>query len=145
MADLQVLAPLRIESFAYGGADTIIGAGRDRARRAGSKLAARLDDQTAVALVGVAGALDPQLVPGDLIIASELRSTESESARALPASALLAAEFKRSRVPAHTGPVVTSTPGVHPRSGWPGVRLFHWRNCSRSPRVRSYPVRNSRL
>jgi 4-hydroxy-3-methylbut-2-enyl diphosphate reductase len=108
MAKLRVLAPLRIESFAYGGADTIIGAGQDRARRAGSKLAARLDERTAVALVGVAGALAPQLVAGDLIIASELRSTESSASRHLPGAALLSAEFKRSRVAAHTGPVVTS-------------------------------------
>jgi 4-hydroxy-3-methylbut-2-enyl diphosphate reductase len=109
MADLEVLAPLRIESFAYGGADTVIGAGRDRARRAGSKLAARLDEQTAVALVGVAGALAPQLVPGDLIIANELRSTESAGSRHLPGAALLSAEFRRARIAAHTGALVTST------------------------------------
>jgi len=109
MADLQVIAPLRIESFAYGGADTVIGAGQDRARRAGSKLAARLDERTAVALVGVAGALAPQLVPGDLIIASELRSTESSASRNLPGAALLSAEFRRFKVAAHTGPLVTSS------------------------------------
>jgi 4-hydroxy-3-methylbut-2-enyl diphosphate reductase len=109
MANLQVLAPLRIESFAFGGADTIIGVGRDRAERTGSKLAARLDERTAVALVGVAGALDPQLVPGDLVIASELRNTESTTSRNLPGAALLSAEFRRSRVDVHTGPVVTST------------------------------------
>lgn len=107
-AELEVLAPLRIESFAFGGADTIIGAGRERAQRAGAKLAARLDEQTAVALVGVAGALAPELVPGDLIIASELRSTESSTARELPGSALLSAEFRRSRGSVHLGPVVTS-------------------------------------
>ncbi len=107
-ANLQVLAPLRIESIAYGGADTIIGAGRDRAQRSGAKLAARLDELTAVALVGVAGAVAPQLVPGDLIIASELRSTESTTSRNLPGAALLGAEFKRSRFAVHTGPVVTS-------------------------------------
>ncbi len=28
------------------------------------------------------------------------------------------------------GPVVTSTPGVSPYSGWPGVCEPHWRNCS---------------
>ena len=151
MADLQVLAPLRIESFAYGGADTIIGAGRDRARRAGSKLAARLDERTAVALVGVAGALAPQLVPGDLIIASELRSTESTTSRNLPAAALLAAEFKRSRVAAHTGPVVTSTEVRarpinaassptrarwrsiwSPRGSWTTFRTILWPSCARS-------------
>jgi 4-hydroxy-3-methylbut-2-enyl diphosphate reductase len=99
---------LRIESFAYGGADTIIGSGRDRAQRAGEKLAAHLDALTAVALVGVAGGLAPQLVPGDLIIASELRSTESATSRTLPGAALLGAEFLRSGVAVHTGPVVTS-------------------------------------
>jgi 4-hydroxy-3-methylbut-2-en-1-yl diphosphate reductase len=108
LADLNVLTPLRIESMAYGGADTIIGAGKDRARRSGAKLAAHLDEETAVALVGVAGALAPELVPGDLIIASELRSTESTTARTLPASAMLAAEFRRSGVECRTGPLVTS-------------------------------------
>ncbi len=108
MAELEVLAPLRIESIAYGGADTVIGSGRARARRSGAKLAARLDEQTAVALVGVAGALAPELRPGDLIIASELRSTESLAARPLPGASMLGAELRRSRVPVRTGPLVTS-------------------------------------
>src|ERR1700683_2464587 len=108
LANLNVLTPLRIESFAYGGADTVIGAGRDRAQRSGAKLAARLDEKTAVALIGVAGALAPELKPGDLIIASELRSTESTTSRNLPASTLLSSEFRRSRLTFHTGPLVTS-------------------------------------
>jgi hypothetical protein len=40
-------------------------------------------------------------------------------------------------MPWPSGPVVTSTPGVQPRSGWPGVRLFHCLNCSRSVIARS--------
>jgi 4-hydroxy-3-methylbut-2-enyl diphosphate reductase len=115
-AELEVLAPLRIESFAFGGADTIIGAGRQRATRAGAKLAARLDEQTAVALVGVAGALAPELVPGDIIIASELRSTETATSRELPGSSLLSAEFRRSRHRVRLGPLVTSSTYV-PSSG----------------------------
>jgi 4-hydroxy-3-methylbut-2-enyl diphosphate reductase len=115
-AELEILAPLRIESFAFGGADTIIGAGRQRASRAGAKLAARLDEQTAVALVGVAGALAPELVPGDIIIASELRSTESATSRDLPGSSLLTAEFRRSRHRVRLGPLVTS-PTYVPSSG----------------------------
>jgi 4-hydroxy-3-methylbut-2-en-1-yl diphosphate reductase len=107
---------MRIESMAYGGADTIIGAGRDRARRSGARLAAHLDEVTAVALVGVAGALAPELVPGDLIIASELRSTDSPTSRKLPASPLLAAEFRRSGLSCHTGPLVTS-PTYVPTNG----------------------------
>jgi len=108
VADLSVLTPLRIESFAFGGADVVIGAGANRARRAGVELAAKLDEQTAVALVGVAGGLAPELVPGDLVIASELRNTESTTSRNLPAAALLAAEFRRAHLPVHTGPLVTS-------------------------------------
>jgi 4-hydroxy-3-methylbut-2-enyl diphosphate reductase len=71
-------------------------------------LAAKLDELTAVALVGVAGGLAPELVPGDLVIASELRNTESTASINLPAAALLAAEFRRDHLAVHTGPLVTS-------------------------------------
>jgi 4-hydroxy-3-methylbut-2-en-1-yl diphosphate reductase len=107
-AELEVITPLRIESFAFGGADTIIGAGRDKAQKSGAKLAARLNEQTAVALVGVAGGLAPELTPGDVIIASELRSTESSTSRNLPGSSLLSAEFRRARFSVYHGPLVTS-------------------------------------
>ena len=40
-------------------------------------------------------------------------------------------------MPCPRGPVVVSTPGVWPNSGWPGVREPHWRNCLRSSRDRS--------
>ena len=103
-----MLTALRVEAFAVGGADVIIGAGAERARRAGSDLAARLDEQTAVALVGVAGGLAPQLHPGDLVIASELRSTESAEARSLPGTGSLAAEFRRAGLGVLTGPLVSS-------------------------------------
>jgi 4-hydroxy-3-methylbut-2-en-1-yl diphosphate reductase len=107
-AELEVISPLRIESFAFGGADTIIGAGRDKAQKSGAKLAARLNEHTAVALVGVAGGLAPELTPGDVIIASELRSTESSTSRNLPGSSLLSAEFRRARFSVYHGPLVTS-------------------------------------
>ena len=108
-AELEVLTPLRIESFAFGGADTIIGAGREQgAKKSGAKLAARLDEHTAVALVGVAGGLAPELTPGDIIIASELRSTESSTSRNIPGSSLLSAEFRRARFSVYHGPLVTS-------------------------------------
>lgn len=107
-AELEVITPLRIESFAFGGADTVIGAGRDKAQKSGAKLAARLNEHTAVALVGVAGGLAPELTPGDVIIASELRSTESGTSRNLPGSSLLSAEFRRARFSVYHGPLVTS-------------------------------------
>ena len=92
-----------------GGADAVIGAGAARARRAGAELAASLDEQTAVALVGVAGGLAPQLRTGDLVIASELRSTDSSESRNLPGGGTLAAEFRRAGLGVLTGPLVSST------------------------------------
>jgi 4-hydroxy-3-methylbut-2-enyl diphosphate reductase len=58
--------------------------------------------------VGVAGGLAPELTPGDVIIASELRSTESTTSRNLPGSSLLSAEFRRARFSVYHGPLVTS-------------------------------------
>ncbi len=107
-ADLKVLTALRVEAFAVGGADVVIGAGAERARRAGAELAARLDEQTAVALVGVAGALAPELRTGDLVIASELRCTESPQARRLAGTEPLAAEFRRAGLGVLTGPLISS-------------------------------------
>ena len=92
-----------------GGADVVIGAGAARARRAGAELAARLDEQTAVALVGVAGGLAPELHPGDLVIASELRTTESSQSRSLPSMGFLAAEFRRAGLGVLTGLLVSSS------------------------------------
>ena len=40
-------------------------------------------------------------------------------------------------IPCPKGPVVTSTPGVWPRSGWPGVLDPHWRKLFSSSRGRS--------
>ncbi len=40
-----------------------------------------------------------------------------------------------------SGPVVASTPGVSPYSGWPGVIEPHWRNAFTSSSVTAYPVR----
>ena len=58
--------------------------------------------------MGVAGGLAPELTPGDVIIASELRSTESATSRNLPGSSLLSAEFRRARFSVYHGPLVTS-------------------------------------
>jgi len=46
--------------------------------------------------------------PGGVIIASELRSTESATSRNLPGSSLLSAEFRRARFSVYHGPLVTS-------------------------------------
>jgi 4-hydroxy-3-methylbut-2-enyl diphosphate reductase len=108
VAELNVLTALRVESIAYGGADFVIGAGPERARRAGTMLASRLDEAAAVALVGVAGALDSRLATGDIVVASELRTTDASYSRRLPAAPLLAAEFRRAKIATRSGTLITS-------------------------------------
>jgi 4-hydroxy-3-methylbut-2-enyl diphosphate reductase len=109
MTELSVLAPLRSESFAFGGADVIVGAGRARAQYSSAKFAARTDERSPIALVGAAGALAPDLVPGDLVLATEIRSVESSTARHLPSTPLLTGEFRRAGIRVHTGPIITAT------------------------------------
>jgi 4-hydroxy-3-methylbut-2-en-1-yl diphosphate reductase len=108
VAELNVVTALRVESIAYGGADFVIGAGPERARRGGSMLASRLDEAAPVAMVGVAGALDERLATGDIVVASELRTTDSSYSRRLPAAPLLAAEFRRAKIQTRSGALITS-------------------------------------
>ncbi len=66
---------------------------------------------------------------------SRLNSRASSfSARAMPTA------FAR---PCPSGPVVVSTPGVRPVSGWPGVLLCSWRKFFSSDIGKAYPVRCS--
>ena len=58
--------------------------------------------------MGVAGGLAPGLRTGDLVIASELRCTESSKSRSLPWVGPLAAEFRRAGLGVLTGPLVSS-------------------------------------
>jgi hypothetical protein len=51
--------------------------------------------------------------------AVELVAASSFSASAMPTALLM---------PWPSGPVVVSTPGVTPNSGWPAVLLCSWRN-----------------
>jgi len=63
----------------------------------------------------VAGGLSPELHPGDLVIASELRNTESTASLNLPGVSFLAAEFRRAGLGVHTGPLVSSPRYVRAR------------------------------
>ena len=108
MAALRVLTALRVESLAMGGADVVVGKGPARARRTAAALAERLDIDAAIAVVGVAGGLHPDVRAGDLVIPSELRTAGAPGAFLLPVAGLLAAEFRRSRSRVHTGPLVSA-------------------------------------
>ncbi len=108
MARLRVLTPLRVESLAVRGETEVVGMGRARARRAGASLAGRLPTDTALALVGVAGGLSPQLRTGDLVVPTSLASETGDDRVALPSATLLANELRRTGVRTHTGPIVSS-------------------------------------
>lgn len=103
---LLVLAPLRIEAFALrrglpGGAVLRTGMGRARSERAAASLSARRPG--AIAVAGVCGSLDPRLVPGDVVVASELRGAGAP--RVLESAKPLARALEARGFTVHIGPV----------------------------------------
>ncbi|WP_182881136.1 4-hydroxy-3-methylbut-2-enyl diphosphate reductase [Microbispora sp. H10949] len=79
-----------------------VGMGPDRAARA----AALLPPAGALAVTGFAGALDDGLRPGDVLVATEVRS--GDRVWPCPSAPLLAGELARAGLRAVTGPLVTS-------------------------------------
>jgi 4-hydroxy-3-methylbut-2-en-1-yl diphosphate reductase len=106
MSELTVAAPLRIEALAIGGAVTVTGMGRAKAEAAGAKLAAT--SPSAVALVGVAGGIDPGLRLGQLVVATEVRTLDGSIVRSLPGAELIADDLRQAGLKVRTGPVVSS-------------------------------------
>jgi 4-hydroxy-3-methylbut-2-enyl diphosphate reductase len=109
-AELLVLAPMRLEARAIrGGAPWSrverIGMGPRRARAA-ARLTRHPEPRSAL-IAGVCGALDPRLEPGDVVLASELRSPE----RTLPCPdpAILAGVLRRGGMRVHVGPIASSS------------------------------------
>ncbi|MEV4461199.1 4-hydroxy-3-methylbut-2-enyl diphosphate reductase [Microbispora sp. NPDC049633] len=82
-----------------------IGMGPDRAARA----AALLPPAAALAVTGFGGALHDGLRPGDVLVATEVRS--GGRVWPCPSAPLLAGELVRAGLPARTGPLVTA-PGI---------------------------------
>ncbi|MEN3536686.1 4-hydroxy-3-methylbut-2-enyl diphosphate reductase [Microbispora sp. ZYX-F-249] len=82
-----------------------IGMGPDRAARA----AALLPPAAALAVTGFGGALHDGLRPGDVLVATEVRS--GGRVWPCPSAPLLAGELLRAGLPARTGPLVTA-PGI---------------------------------
>ena len=104
--DLLVLAPLRLEAFALrrglpGGAVVRTGMGRARSERAAAGLAGT--HSGAVAVAGVCGALDPRLVPGEVVVGSELRGAGAP--RVLESAKPLARALEARGFAVHIGPI----------------------------------------
>lgn len=113
MTDIRayVMAPLRVESSAARrGATTAevvrTGMGARRSRRAARVLRATVELRRPVAVVGVCGGLDPRLMPGDVVVASQVRSADGRIAIDLPSAVLVAAEISARGIPVHVGPIV---------------------------------------
>jgi 4-hydroxy-3-methylbut-2-en-1-yl diphosphate reductase len=108
MTDLSVLVAERIEAEALGGHVIITGAGREQAFATGAALSATLAPGTPVAVSGAAHGVHPELRPGELVVATELRGTDGTPVRLLPAAALVAADLRRLGLDVRCGPVVSS-------------------------------------
>ncbi|HWE89608.1 MAG TPA: hypothetical protein VG317_09120 [Pseudonocardiaceae bacterium] len=114
--DLLVAAPLWVEARAIrrglpaGSADISVvrtGMGRVRSARAVPGLVARRP--AALAVAGVAGALTSDLTPGDVVVASEVRSTDrAASPVATTKPEMLAAALRSAGLKVHIGHIVSA-------------------------------------
>jgi 4-hydroxy-3-methylbut-2-enyl diphosphate reductase len=116
MSRLLLLAPMGLEARALRRgvrAAQIVrtGMGPRRARRAAGRAAG--SDAAAVAVVGFAGALSPELEPGDVVVASELQTRDGSTVATCPGASVIAGILGRQGLPVHTGPIVSvQTPAV---------------------------------
>jgi squalene-hopene/tetraprenyl-beta-curcumene cyclase len=69
----------------------------------------RVASAVPVGASGSASALHPWLHPGDLVVATELRTTDGMLPRRLPVAELLASDLRRSGLSVRTGPLVISS------------------------------------
>ncbi len=103
MAELRLVAALRLEALALGGRVQVIGMGPQRAATARLRAA---PGPIAVAMAGVAGGVSPEVRAGQVVVASELRTLDGR-VRRLPGAALLAAELERIGCRVSLGPIVS--------------------------------------
>jgi 4-hydroxy-3-methylbut-2-enyl diphosphate reductase len=107
---LTLIAPMRLEARALRSAGAAAriersGIGSRNARRAARRLA--MHDAGALAVVGFGGALDPELRPGDVVVASDLLTASGETVATCPGAGLIAGVLERAGLRARVGPVVS--------------------------------------
>jgi 4-hydroxy-3-methylbut-2-enyl diphosphate reductase len=111
MSELLLLAPLRTEAHALrrGSATAdvhITGSGRRRSERAARQLPQLVAGHRAVAVAGFCGAVDGDLAPGVLFVASTVRAVDGRET-AIPGAAMLAGELRRAGCTVVTGTLQT--------------------------------------
>jgi 4-hydroxy-3-methylbut-2-enyl diphosphate reductase len=105
VSELLLIAPMRIEARLMGKSAQRSGIGPRRARRTAARLASTAHG--AVAIAGFAGALEPELRPGDVVVASELRARDGRVVARCPGAEVIAAMLRRRGLSAQAGPVVS--------------------------------------
>jgi 4-hydroxy-3-methylbut-2-en-1-yl diphosphate reductase len=106
---LLVCSPLRLEAMAVrrglhgAGTVQVTGYGAARSRRQAAALAGGGFGMLAVA--GVGGGLTDDLIPGDLVVGTEV--SDGTTVTRCPAAPLLAGELRRAGLRARAGPVIT--------------------------------------
>jgi 4-hydroxy-3-methylbut-2-en-1-yl diphosphate reductase len=107
---LLLLAPMAMEERALrrGAPDATllrVGVGPRRARRAAARITS--SNAAGVAVAGLAGALSPELAPGDLVVASEIRTRDGTTVLDCPGAGIVAGMLRRAGLRTHVGPIVS--------------------------------------
>ncbi len=116
MSGPVVCAPLAVERAALGralGQVPVHRTGRGPARSTAAAAALSADGPRPVLVAGVCGGLDAGMVPGDVVVASEVRGPDLDPVP-VPGAAPLTAALRGLGLRVHTGPVVSV-----PRVGLP--------------------------
>jgi len=112
-AGVTVLAALRLEALAIGGEVVRTGMGHAKAGATGVRLAGTLAPGRPLAVVGIAGGLEPSLEPGQLVVADALLAPDDSGPVALPQADALAAALRTHGRDVRVGAVACSTSIVH--------------------------------
>lgn len=110
---VTVLAALRLEALAIGGDVSLTGMGHAKARSTGARLAQTLPPGRPLAIVGIAGGLEPTLEPGQLVVADALYPPDGAEPMALPQAGAVAAALRSHGHDVRVGAVACSTSIVH--------------------------------
>lgn len=110
---VTVLAALRLEALAIGGEVVRTGMGHAKAAATGARLVDTLPAGTPLAIVGIAGGLEPTLEPGQLVVADTLHPPDGADPVALPHAESVATAFRDHGRDVRVGAVACSTSIVH--------------------------------
>jgi 4-hydroxy-3-methylbut-2-en-1-yl diphosphate reductase len=108
------VAAMRLEALAIGGKVVRTGMGHERAHAAAQALASGIEPGAAVVLAGISGGLDPDLRPGEIVVATSVRGPDGdEHALSVDDATAVATELREAGQSVHLGPIVSSKTLVH--------------------------------